>query len=571
MSKVVFEYVEYKNFRAVGNVPIRIELNTHKTTLICGTNGAGKTTTLSAICFALFGRGFGDITKPSLVNSINQKQLLVTTEFTIGTKRYKINRGIKPNIFEIFEDGVLKNQDPDVRDYQKVLEQQILKFNYRAFTQVVAVVGGDDFVPFMKLSALNRREFVEDLLDIRVFSTMNTIIKAQAKDTKDELKDLTSSLTSLKDKIALQSSFIKKLQSDKTATIEKLESLVTELKTQNNAIAKQVKELTATQEGLKHFVAEHEELDEKLTSNRIAQKQLKRSKEKLEEKCSFYNDLIECPTCKQDVGVEHKKNITSGYDLELANILSELSDLTKEERELTDKIASIEGGLQSYYDTQTEITGLNRDIFSNNRQIVSYQTQLTELEVDEGDVDVETAKLRKFAVDYKKKDAEKKAALTLQEQQLLIQQVLSDSGIKSKIIKQYIPTINKLINKFLADFDFFVLFNLDEEFNETIKSRHRDNFKYGNFSNGQKRRIDLAIMLTWMEIAKAKNALHTNIVFFDEIDAPLDADGAEMLHTILKECSSENIFLISHKGDVLTDKVDNVIEFKLHNNFTERV
>lgn len=567
--KIIFKTLEYKNFRSVGNTPIKIDLNKTKTTLICGSNGSGKTTVISALCFALFGRGYGPITKQALVNSINQKHLVVTVEFLIGKKKYKIIRGIKPHIFEIYENGKLINQDPSIRDYQKILEQQILKFNYRAFTQVIAVGGGSDYIPFMRLSAKDRREFVEDLLDIRVFSVMNQLIRDQAKDSKDELKDLEHALKSIKEKIVLQESFIKKMKKDKSDSADKILTTIQKMQEHDKELTKEIQKLMQELSFYEKKVDEHAELDDKLTEVRMSHKQLKAAIAKKKEKQEFYEELTVCPTCAQSISDEHKHEIIKGFTTEIDAVSAEIQTVETQEEQLRQLIDSYQSALMKFNEIRDRISELNKEQFSIKNSIQNANKYFEELQTDTSSIEFEMEKQKQFAKEYLAKEKKKKSILELQQYQDFMQQILSDSGIKSKVIKQYIPTINKLINKYLAELDFFVSFHLDEQFNETIKSRHRDTFTYDNFSEGQKRRIDLAILLTWVEIAKAKNALSTNIIFFDEIDAPLDSAGSDMLHAALKTCSSENIFIISHKGDLLADKVDDVISFRLHNNFTE--
>jgi len=567
--KIVFKNIAYQNFRSVGSTPIKIDLNKHKTTLVSGGNGTGKTTLMSALCYVLFGRGYGSINKPALINSINQKKMLVTVTFDIGKKSYKIIRGMKPNVFEIYEDEKLINQDPNIKDYQKVLEQQILKFNYRAFTQVVMVGGGSDYTPFMKLSAKDRREFIEDLLDIRVFSTMNVLVKEQAKTLKDDLKFIEISMKSIKEKIVLQESFIKKLKKEKSDSSDKVLASISELQDKDKEFTTEIKKLMEELSLYEKKVDEHDALDDTLTEVRMSHKQLKASITKKKEKQAFYEELTVCPTCSQSISDGHKHDIIKGFTSEIDSVSEEIERVVSQEEQLRQLIDSYQSALVLFDQTKDKISQLNKEQFSIKTSILNANKQFDELQNDTNSIEFEQEKQKKFAKEYMTSNEKKKSLLELQQYQDLVQQVLSDSGIKSKIIRQYIPTINKLINHYLGELDFFVSFHLDEQFNESIKSRHRDTFTYENFSEGQKRRIDLAILLTWVEIAKAKNALHCNVAFYDEIDAPLDSTGSDMLHSALKASSSENIFVVSHKGDLLADKVDNVISFRLHNNFTE--
>jgi len=567
--KIIFKHLEFKNFRSVGNIPIKIDMNTHRTTLISGENGHGKSTVLYALCFVLFGRGYGQVTKPSLINSINQKDLLVNVEFSIGKKEYKINRGMKPNIFEILCDGKLVNQDPSIKDYQKYLEQQILKFNYRAFSQVIVVGGGTDYTPFMKLPAKDRREFVEDLLDIRVFSTMGNMIKEHYKDSKDQLKELAVLMKSQKEKIVLQESFIKKLRKEKEDSADKILNNIKALAVLNADLEAT---LSSTMDSLEFHKKTVDILDIKTTeisSIRLKGKSIQSDIDKKNSYTEKYKEMIVCPTCHQDVGDKHKQLIIDGVNSDIDALEKDMFDVVVAEAALKIQMEKYSGALDAFNKTQKIVSSLSQDIFSNNVSIKNMNSQIVEIQSDTISVDDEQLKLKTFAKEFLSLDTKKKEILVIQQYQECMQQILSDSGIKSKIIKQYIPTINKLINKYLADLDFFCSFFLDEEFNESIKSRHRDSFTYDNFSDGQKRRIDLAILLAWMDIAKAKNALHCNVVFFDEIDAPLDSTGSELLHATLRSCSADHIFIISHKGDLLADKADNTIKFKLHNNFTQ--
>jgi len=571
LSKITFTSVTYKNFRSVGESGITIKLNEHKTTLISGTNGTGKTTSLHALCFGLFGRGYGAINKHALINSINQKQLLVTVEFIINKKKYKINRGIKPIIFEIFEDEKLVNQDPAVKDYQKVLEQQILKFNYRAFSQVVAVGGGTDYAPFMKLSAKDRREFVEDLLDIRVFTTMNTLIKDQSKTLKDDLKEIQTLLKAKKEKILLQESFISKLKKEKEESVVVIENHMAEVQREVDSDNDNIEALTKALESHLLNVNVHTELDDKLTEIRLQHKQLLSALAKKKEKQTCYEALDNCPTCNQSMSDDHKHTIIKGYESEIESVISAANSLSVEQSGIEEKMSDYVSSIAFHTKIAKEIADVNKNIFANTVAIKNAKARLDLLSNNTSNVDDELAKLKDYAKEYIEMNTKKKEMLETQQYQDFLQRVLSDSGIKSKIIKQYVPTINKLINKYLDELEIFLSMRLDEHFTESFKSRHRDSFTYDSFSEGQKRRIDIAILLTWMEIAKAKNALHVNICFLDEIDSVMDKEGSDLLHAALKTVSSENIFIISHKSDLLIDKCDHSIHFELKNNFTQLV
>jgi len=569
--KVIFKSIQYSNFRSIGNTPVRISLNKDKTTLISGTNGTGKTSLLSALCFGLFGRGYGSINKPSLINSINQKKLMVELEFEIGKKEYKIRRGMKPNIFEIYENNKLINQDPSIKDYQKVLEQQILKFNYRAFTQVVAVGGGADYTPFMRLSAKDRREFIEDLLDIRVFSVMNTLIKEDNKNIKETLKECDFMLKSIKERVALQHSFVKKLKKDKRESADKIIEIIESFKEKNTKFNAELMELNKKLNVCKIKLEEHTKLDSAITDMRLANKQLQIRLNKAKEESKNYENVSVCPTCSQSLPEKQKYEVILEHTKNINTLQNDILELDKKEKEVFALMSTYDEYINRYQKYSTAISNLQNEIFSNNKAIKLANEQLEYNQNDINDISVEEDKLKDISNEYMSIESKKKKTLEIQQYQELVQQILSDSGIKSKIIKQYIPTINGLINKYLEDFELFLSMSLDETFNESFKSRHRDTFTYDNFSEGQKRRIDISILLTWIEIARAKNALHTNIAFFDEFDSMLDKDGSDLFLAALKNISCDNIFIVSHKTDILMDKADNVIEFRLHNNFTEIV
>jgi len=569
--KVIFKSIQYSNFRSIGNTPVRISLNKDKTTLISGTNGTGKTSLLSALCFGLFGRGYGSINKPSLINSINQKKLMVELEFEIGKKEYKIRRGMKPNIFEIYENNKLINQDPSIKDYQKVLEQQILKFNYRAFTQVVAVGGGADYTPFMRLSAKDRREFIEDLLDIRVFSVMNTLIKEDNKNIKETLKECDFMLKSIKERVALQHSFVKKLKKDKRESADKIIEIIESFKEKNTKFNAELMELNKKLDVCKIKLDEHTKLDSAITDMRLANKQLQIRLNKAKEESKNYENVSVCPTCSQSLPEKEKYEVILEHTKNINTLQNDILELDKKEKEVFALMSTYDEYINRYQKYSTAISNLQNEIFSNNKAIKLANEQLEYNQNGINDISVEEDKLKDISNEYMSIESKKKKTLEIQQYQELVQQILSDSGIKSKIIKQYIPTINGLINKYLEDFELFLSMSLDETFNESFKSRHRDTFTYDNFSEGQKRRIDISILLTWIEIARAKNALHTNIAFFDEFDSMLDKDGSDLFLAALKNISCDNIFIVSHKTDILMDKADNVIEFRLHNNFTEIV
>ena len=564
---IVFNKISYKNFKSVGNSPIELDLTSDKITCIKGLNGAGKSLFISALCYALFGRGYGSINKPALINSINQKQLYVTLNFTIGKKEYIVNRGMKPNVFQIYEDGILINQDPNVKDYQKVLEQTILHFNYRAFTQVV-VAGGSEYIPFMKLAVKDRRSFVEDILDINVFSTMNVLIKEKSKQTKSDLKDVEIELRHTKDKVDIQDSFIKKMKKEKSESLDKIADIISKATQDNLDITADIQLREIDLSVLKDDVSKHTALIRALSTIEKTIEQLKSNIVKIESKSKSYDGLITCPTCMQAVDSSHKHGIIHGYSIEISSIEAEILCLIESSVEITEKLSLLEKCNIEYSSIQKELSQLNMEKYSNDIIIKKSKQQLSDLKRNTCNIDEETDKLKILAREYLESSKSKKSLLNLQQYQEVISQILSDSGIKSKVISQFIPILNKLINDKLTDLDLYVLMELDSEFNESFKARYRDQSTYDVFSDGQKRRIDIAIMLAWLSVAKAKNSLSCNLLILDEVDAPLSSDGVLSLHATLKSLDTDNIFIITHKADVLDDIVDNTIEFELYNNFT---
>jgi DNA repair exonuclease SbcCD ATPase subunit len=573
---ILFKKLTYKNFKAVGNHAITIDLNTTKTTLVTGKNGAGKSTITSAICFNLFGEDFV-LNKPGLINSINQKQLLTELEFSIGAKEYKVVRGIKPNIFKIYEsskpitaEDKPMNEDAASRDYQKILETQILKMDIRAFKQVV-VVGGRSYTPFMKLKVADRREFIEDLLDIRVFSTMGGILKDKVKRLKEELKENDEELKTIQEKVALQKAFVEKLSNEKSVSIAKIESGIAVLESDNDVHYAESNKLVLEESKL---IAESEPFanaSSDLVSLKYELNTLNKAQDKLSKSIEFYSHVTECPTCTQAVSQEHKDKIIETTSLELDACLATYTTTEGKMLRAEKILKQFNEKQKEIIDVQLSISTLQRAISSNNHLILRSRQQIDEMNSDSTSIDVEKVKLAEFAKKWMSISENKKKLLESQQYNEFMQQSLADSGIKSKIIKHYIPTINKYINKYLADLDFFVLFNLDETFEETIKSRHRDNFKYDNFSDGQKARIDLALMFAWRDIAKLRNAVNTNLLFLDEIDKEVDGEGSSLLSELLNKIEKSSIFIISHKGDLLRDKVERSIEFELRNNFSELV
>jgi len=567
---ILFKKVRYKNFLSTGNFFTEIPLNTNATTLIIGENGAGKSTFLDAITFALFGKPFRSVNKPQLINSINEKDCVVEIEFSISSKNYKIIRGIKPNVFEIYCDGDLVNQDAKSKDYQDQLEKLILKMNYKSFTQIV-ILGSTNFTPFMQLSAGDRRAVIEDLLDIQIFSSMNAIVKSKMTTIKEEATKLKIQIDTTKEKIELHKKHLDELKKNTKDIINAKKEEVKE-----NTASLSVLETEASQkehqiEQLLTEVADDETSTKKFNKLNQLEAKIEGNIQKLEKDIEFYSVNSTCPTCDQAINNKEEKVHTCN---------SKITELNEGLNKLKEESDAVLHRINTIKATQKELKSIEQDLVRINtsrKQIRNYITKL-EKEIDEIEhkpamSDEFKAQSKTLLNDLQLFNEKRKQAVELTQQYDIVAQLLKDGGIKSKIIKQYIPVINKLVNKYLASMDFFVNFNIDEEFKESIKSRHRDDFSYENFSEGEKKRIDLALLFTWRAVAKLKNSANTNLLIFDEVfDGSLDANGTEeFLKLINMFTEGTNIFVISHKGDVLADKFKHTIKFAKIKNFSQMV
>lgn len=564
---ITFNTVRWKNFLSTGNNFTEIQLDRSETTLIVGENGAGKSTILDALCFGLYGKPFRVINKPQLVNSINTGATIVEVEFTIGTRKWKVIRGIKPNKFEIYCDDQMVNQDANSRDYQKYLEQSVLRLNYRSFTQVV-ILGSSTFVPFMQLKAQHRREVVEDILDIRIFSLMNMILKQKIRDLGEKVKDLDYEIRLQSEKISMQENHIEDLKTNKDEIISKRKDLLSES-------TKTIEERQASYELLQKEIAE-------LTESILDSKKVDSKKGKLKElavgvagkhkrivdEMQFFTDNEHCPTCDQDILEEHRKTMVTSREESLVEVEEGIAKLKEELSSVEDRVKEINEISDKIRDKQISSAEVHSSVSELQRQVNDLKTEIDSFEsgsVSDADLD-KLAGLKTDADKLAKRKTELKEETHYLE---AAKDMLQDSGIKTKIIKQYLPIMNQLINKYLASMEFYVNFNLDESFNETIKSRYRDDFTYSSFSEGEKMRIDLALLFTWRAIAKMKNSTNTNLLILDEIfDSSLDNTGTDEFLKILNTLGNENVFVISHKGDVLADKFRHSIRFEKVNNFS---
>jgi len=568
---IIFEKIRYKNFLSTGNYFTEIQMNNHKSTLVIGQNGAGKSTMLDAISFGLFGKPHRNINKPQLVNSINQKACLVEVEFSIGSSKYKIIRGLKPAIFEIWKDGSMFNQSSHAKEYQKILEQNILKLNHKSFHQVV-VLGSSSFIPFMQLPAGHRREVIEDLLDINVFSKMNQLLREKNAQLKDQMGDISYSLEIMKNKIETQKKYIRDVKALNNEYADQIQKEILELENE-------IGSLTSENVNLGTFIESNsEKVTATLTSLRAKQRlfqnkesELKSEVKLLVKETKFFEDNTICPTCSQDIHDDLRKNKISTATSRAKTIQSTL-------RSIVENSISLDSDIEVTIKVEDKIKDSQRRLLSNNQsitkiqaQINSKRTDLAKIQSGEGDLAAAEISLNEY---IKEKDDLTERKLELNDQRSyneVIGEMLKDTGIKTKIIKQYLPVINKLVNQYLQVLDFYVHFDLDESFQETIRSRFRDEFTYDSFSEGEKQRIDLSLLFTWRQIAKMKNSISTNLLILDEtFDSSLDADGVENLLKILGTLSDDtNIFVISHKGEILDGKFHHKIEFVKDKNFSK--
>lgn len=566
---IVFNKLKWRNFLSTGNVWNEVQLDRSRTTLVIGKNGEGKSTILDALCFGLFGKPFRKIKIPQLVNSINGKQAEIEIEFTVGTQHYRIYRMIKPHRFEFWQNGIMINQSAAISDYQKIIEQQILKINYKTFCQV-CILGSASYVPFMQLPQYARRAVVEDILDISIFSTMNDMLRVKMIDTKESLKDAERAIDVAKNAVESQTKIIKTLSESKKEQVTRIQDQIkehdAEIEELNTVIEGLQVNLKANTESINDSDRVSEELDAIKKSISVQSHTL----ERVEKQLGFFEQNDNCPSCLQGIEHEHKGKLVNELRSEKDTTIATSKILKDSFDKLTERMKRIS-------ETSQEIIRLNNELVSNNqamtmlfKQNVKLRKDIETLNTNTEDVDKEKEKLKQLA-----KDALTSVNLRtqLQEQtnvESIAQQLLRDSGIKTAIIREYLPVMNKLINKYLQAMDFYVHFELDENFNETIRSRYRDEFTYDSFSEGEKMRIDLAVLFTWRQIAKMKNSINTSLLILDEIfDSSLDSAGTDYFMSLVEHLDQHvNVFVISHKGDQLFDKFRSVLKFEKKNDFS---
>lgn len=566
---IIFKTLRWKNLLSTGNHFTELKLNSNTNTLVVGTNGSGKSTMLDALCFALFGKPFRNVNKPNLLNSINGKDCVVEVEFDIGSKQYKIVRGIKPNIFEIYQDGVLINQDASVRDYQDYLERFIVKLNYKSFTQIV-ILGSASFVPFMQLSASDRRAIIEDLLDIQIFSTMNGLVRERLSVNKESMIVKKSDIELLKQRYTLKKEHQDKLNENKEVKVNEYASEIQSCRETIRTLHREIDDLERQKQTYTEICSKIPENEKKITA-------FKKVESKIESKISevgtdreFYEHNADCPTCRQAITLEFKEGHLGNLLSKEQELISGLTELQTKITEHETLLASLRSDEQKLHAVRIELATKQTGKAGLEAAIAKLEKQIADLNTTEENADANELVLLNDQITT----AENELRDLIEEKSYhdTAASLLRDSGIKTKIIKQYLPIINKLVNKYLASLDFFVNFNLDESFKETIKSRHRDDFSYHNFSEGEKQRIDMALMLTWRAVAKLKNSSNTNLLILDEVfDSSLDTTGTEELMKILHGLEGVNLFVISHKGDILQDKFINTIRFEKVKNFSRIV
>ena len=565
---IVFKTIRWKNILSTGNLFTEIQLNKYKNTLVVGENGSGKSTVLDALCFALFGKPFRKINKPNIINSINQKDALVELEFDIGKKKYKIVRGLKPTVFEIYCDNTLLNQEAKSIDYQEYLERNILKINFKSFTQIV-ILGSASFVPFMQLSASDRRLIIEDLLDIQVFSSMNALAKTRLAEIKDAIQKNKFKIDLLSEKIVMQKRHIDTLKQNNNEKIEiyKIDNENDRAKIED--YKNKIKETEHEVDNLEKLLQNKKEQEDKKKKLLSLEGSIDSNLKKNKKMSSFYHENDNCPTCLQSIDQKFKEEQQDTLEKKTQEYDNAILELESRLSKIDNKIIDLDSAISECKKFAVSVNFWNQNIVNLNVEIEKRLAEIEKLSMTQENVTDEINTLNDLSEKLLKMEKENKTEIEERAYYEAAAILLKDSGIKTKIIKQYLPIINKLVNKYLSALDFFVNFNLDESFKESIKSRHRDEFSYESFSEGEKQRIDMALMLTWRSVAKLKSSVNTNLLILDEIfDSSLDANGTEELIQILHDLENTNLFVISHKSDQLIEKFDQTLRFSKIKNFS---
>ena len=566
---ITFKKIKYKNFLSTGNTPIEVDLNKSDTTLIVGKNGSGKSTLLDALCYVLFNKPFRMIKKEQMVNTINNGDCVVEVDFEVGTKQYKVIRTIKPNSFEIYCDGKLLNQDASSIDYQKYLEKNIMKLNYRSFLQVV-LLGSSSYEPFMKMKPRYRREVVEEILDIRVFGLMDLILRSQQSDLQKLVTDTKHKADLIVSKYDLETKHYNEIKSRNTGDKDYKQQL---LDKNNKDLQDYIKKVAVINTNIENYQQNLTQKDDVT----IKAGQLSKLETKIEQNLithkknlDFFQVNDTCPTCTQQLEPAFKGQKIEQEEIKITTLNDGMKKLMEEITKTETKVTEMDAISKKIQDLTVDLAKINASMDEIKKYSDKIHEEILSLENKQTDGKSIEKELQSLKDEL---DVSKLALENVLEQKQyvdILREILNDKGAKARIIKKYLPIMNTLINQYLNSMDFFVNFNLDEEFNETIKSRYRDNFNYNSFSEGEKMRIDLALLFTWRSIAKMKNSTNTNLLILDEIfDSSLDGQGTDDFFKIIKTLPKENIFIISHKGDILFDKFTNIIKFDKEHNFTK--
>ena len=566
---IVFQTLSWKNFLSTGNTKTVLDLRRHDNTLVSGDNGAGKSTMLDALTFALFGKSFRGINIPQLPNSINDKDCEVEIVFTVGKDTYKVIRTLKPKKFEIFKNDTLLPQDAQSKDYQKILEEQILKMTYKSFCQVV-ILGSSNYIPFMQLSASDRRSVVENLLDIDVFSVMNTLVRSRLQMTKEYVKNIDTKLEIVKSKVDEKQKFIDTLEKKSSDSVDKYKKDIDDSQKQIEEINKEIEKNKVRISELMSTIEDRNDVPTELIKLESEEKEYKSKIKNIKKNLKFYEENDTCPSCKQNIQEHHKECMIEEKNKEKEEVETSLTALSVLVENIETRLSTINSILADVDVVEKSISEKQNKISASSQYINKLQKNITSVLSEGTEVQETKDELNQLLGEGTQHVQRRKELIEDKHYYSIASTLLKDSGIKSKIIKHYLPIMNKLINKYLADMDFFCQFNLDENFDETIKSRHRDEFTYHSFSEGERLRIDLSLLLAWREIARLKNSVNCNLLILDEVfDSSLDSVGTEEFLKLLTRFGDRaNIFVISHKSDSMTDKFSNHLVFEKKNNFS---